>query len=87
MAALPQARQTLKRSASGVPVLSTVAEEMAVISSISSAACAIMGLAPTASARLAQSLAETILLTQWTRGRRARISSSREKSGIDNQLP
>ena len=73
-ACAPQIPQVAKRAASGVPVLSTVAEEMAVISSISSGAWAIIGLAPMARSRLAQSFAVTMLEMQCTSGFRLRIS-------------
>ena len=63
-AALPQRRQSAKRRASGVPVFSTVAALAAVMAADSSGACAMMGLAPMASVKLAQSVAETWLDTQ-----------------------
>ena len=61
------------REETGAVHVRPLMEEMA---SISSGAWAIMGLAPTARARLAQSLAVTMLLTQRIRGRRRRTSSS-----------
>ena len=64
-------------------MFSTVASLTAEMASISSGAWAIMGLAPTARARLAQSLAVTILLTQWIRGRWRRTLSRRVKSSME----
>ena len=85
-ASLPHSMQTWNFSSSGVPVFKTVAALAAVTSAISSGAWAIMGLAPAARARLAQSLAVTMLLTQWTRGRCRRTASKRVKSIIRDPL-
>ena len=63
-------------------MFSTVAPLAAVMSATSSGAWAMTGPAPAASTTLAQSLAETMLLIQWTRGLRARTSSRRVKSGM-----
>ena len=63
-AARPQARHSRIFSSSGVPVLRTEAADAAVISSASGRAWAMMGLAPAASSRLAQSLAVTRLEMQ-----------------------
>ena len=83
----PQIMQALNFSAEGVPVLRTVAALRAVISAISSGACAIMGLAPTARPTLAQSLAETMLLTQWSSGFSRPMAVRREKSSIAEESP
>ena len=61
--------------AEGVPVLSTVASARRVISAISSGASAIIGLAPAARRRFAQSLAVTIFEMQCTSGRLARTAA------------
>ena len=67
-----QMRAAAYFSREGVPRFSTVASAMRVISSISSGASAIMGLAPQASRRFAQSLAVTIFDMQCTSGRFSR---------------
>lgn len=84
-ASQPQSLQTSKRSSSGVPVLSTVADAAAVISAISWGAQAIMGLAPTARARFAQSLAVTRL--HDTVDQRALAPQSLQRANIQHGSP
>ena len=67
-----QASAALNLASSGVPVFSTSASLAREMSAISSTAWAMMGLAPTASATLAQSLAVTIFEMQCMSGRFAR---------------
>ena len=66
----------------GVPRFSTSASARRAISAASSGDSAIMGLAPRARARFAQSLAVTVLEMQCSRGRFFLMSSRRASSGI-----